>query len=220
MNRFHQLYQLSLLQSDGTGDPMPSPVRSASVAAYLGQVQANNDVNSHRVTPSPSNNSNNNNNNRTTNTRSPHRQHQQRSSSSSSSSSSSKKESTSTSHKSSNRWARPAAASDNDLALTVSSASSASHATTAVTTRSRSPPVVTIAPTLSLSNLSHYQDSRKVRRASFHSLPLCRYHHSLFHTHSLTHSHHVSFFPFFRFLMDLFLYTGLRPGNAVPHGAI
>jgi len=177
---------------------MPSPVRSASVAAYLGQVQANNDVNSHRVTPSPSNNSNNNNNNRTTNTRSPQRQHQQRSSSSSSSSSSSKKESSSSSHKSSNRWARPTAAADKDSALTVSSASSASHATTAVTTRSRSPPVVTIAPTLSLSNLSHYQDSRKVRRASFHSLPhpytlpLRRYHHSL--THSLTPCFFLSFF--------------------------
>lgn len=36
------------------------------------------------------------------------------------------------------------------------------HPHTVVTTRSRSPPVVTIAPTLSLSNLQ-YQDSRKVR---------------------------------------------------------
>jgi hypothetical protein len=35
-----------------------------------------------------------------------------------------------------------------------------------VTTRSRSPPVVTIAPTLSLSSL-HYQDSRKVCTSTF-----------------------------------------------------
>ena len=199
--------------SDGAGDPLRSPVRSASVAAaYLGQVQANNDVNS-RVTPSPSNNSNNNS---TTNTRSPHRQHQQRSSSSSS-----KKES---SHKSSNRWARPGAA-DGDSSLTVSSASSTGHATT-VTSRSRSPPVVTIAPTLSLSNLSHYQDSRKVRRASFHpSLPFVD-----IIIHSLTpHSHRVFYFvlfPFFRLLMDLrvfvciFFTTGLRSGNTLPHGAL
>lgn len=40
-----------------------------------------------------------------------------------------------------------------------------------VTTRSRSPPVVTIAPTLSLSGL-HYQDSRKVCGLNLYELTL------------------------------------------------
>ena len=48
-----------------------------------------------------------------------------------------------------------------DSAKSRQTAAHESGATSAVISRSRSPPVVTIAPTLSLSGL-HYQDSRKV----------------------------------------------------------